>query len=157
MAEIRLSVPLVAQSRSMSCWYAAACMVNYYWEAGPRLGLPDAWAANTGITPAQQRDLARNENLRRVNSADHEFTANTLISTVRSYGPIWADGDWYGPAHAIAVTGASTEGEGGGTVYLNDPDGGVAKEGTIAWFNRVRWRGGLYVRNPSSRGTHTPH
>ncbi len=82
MAEIRLSVPLVAQSRSMSCWYAAVCMVNFYWEAGPRYGLPDAWAENTGITPRQQRELARNENLSQLNSADHEFTANTLKNSI---------------------------------------------------------------------------
>ncbi|WP_165354553.1 papain-like cysteine protease family protein [Tropicimonas sp. IMCC6043] len=157
MSEIRLNVPLLAQSRTMSCWYAAVCMVNYYWEAGPRLGLPRVFEANSGISPAQHRELARNENLAQLNSASHEFTASSLIATVRQYGPIWADGDWYGVAHIIVVTGASTEGDGGGTVFLNDPDGGVAREGTIEWFNRERWRGGMMVRDPRSRGSHTPH
>ena len=157
MSEIRLDVPLLAQSRSMSCWYAAICMVSYYWEAGPRLGSPQLYAANQGITPTQFRDLARSENLVQLNSASHDFSAASLIATVRTYGPIWSDGDWYGPAHAIVVTGASDQGDGNGTVYLNDPDRGRAREGTIEWFNRVRWRGGLFVRNPSSYGTHTPH
>ena len=61
MTGIRLEVPRVAQDRSMDCWYAAACMVSYYFRPGPRLGLPKTWAANKGIGPTRFADLAATE------------------------------------------------------------------------------------------------
>src|SRR5690348_4477784 len=34
---------VLKQHGFMACWYASACMVAYYREAGPRLGLPEKW------------------------------------------------------------------------------------------------------------------
>ncbi len=145
MAEIKLDVPKVAQQLSMSCWYAAACMVSYYYAAGPRQGLPKVWTQNGGITPDQLKDLAKVEGLLFLNSKTHTFTAASLIATVSKYGPIWCAGFWYGPAHAIVVTGVDDTGN--GTVFLNDPGGGVAKTGTIRWFNDKRLRGTMMVKD----------
>jgi hypothetical protein len=48
-------------------------------------------------------------------------------------GPIGCAGYWTGSGHIIALTGVD-----GGTVNLNDPDGGVKKTGssTAGWSER---------------------
>ena len=125
---IKLTVPLVPQRLGNSCWYAAACMVSYYFRAGPRLGLPAKWQENKGITPKDFIELAKTEGL--LPLATTHQTNNSLYQALRYYGPIWSAGFWYGPGHVIVLTGIE-----GDTVYLNDPDGGVAKSGTVAWFN----------------------
>jgi hypothetical protein len=54
-----------------------------------------------------------------------------LEALLKTHGPIWCAGFWYGPGHIIVLTGVDT-----GIVLLNDPDGGKPKLGTIAWFNQ---------------------
>ena len=49
MANYVLNVPIVHQTTPYSCWYAAACMVAYYRVAGPRLGVPAAYAKSDKI------------------------------------------------------------------------------------------------------------
>ena len=144
MSKIAYGVPLVAQARSMSCWYAAACMVAYTYEAGPRYGIPQAWLDNSGITVEQVQELARTENMKVLVSSTHEFTAASLIATLSAYGPIWSAGMWFGVAHAIVITGADDEGT--GKFLFNDPDGAVAKTNTIAWLNEKRIRGTMLAR-----------
>lgn len=131
---IRLDVAKVAQQRSMSCWYATVCMVGYYFEIGPRQGLPNVWQANSGITPERFVDLARNEGL--ANATNYRGAGNTygqaeLFRALYYRGPIWCAGYWFGPGHIICLTGVK-----GGKVIFNDPDGGVEKTNTVAWFNR---------------------
>jgi cysteine protease avirulence protein AvrRpt2 len=135
----KMIVPKIAQDQTMSCWYAGACMVAYYREAGPRLGLPSAYAANAGVTAAQMRLLAKNEGLKDAALAA-PVTAEELETALRQYGPLWIDGDWFGPAHIIVVTGVDTVSK---QLIFNDPDGGVEKKGTVTWFNSKR-----YVANP---------
>ncbi len=135
----KMVVPKVAQDMSMSCWYAAACMVAFYREAGPRLGIPDVYAANTGVTAAQMRLLARNEGLRDA-VLPNVCTAEQLERALRTFGPLWVDGDWFGAAHIIVVTGVDTTSK---EVIFNDPDGGVEKVNTMTWFNATR-----YIANP---------
>ena len=132
-ATIRLDVPRVAQARSMSCWYAAACMVNYYFEVGPRLGLPKVWEKNSGISPGRFEDLARNEGL--ADATTFRGSANTygqteLYLALYWLGPLWCAGSWFGAKHIVVLTGVKT-----GSVLINDPDGGVAKSNTVNWFN----------------------
>ncbi|PMY59951.1 MULTISPECIES: papain-like cysteine protease family protein [Pseudomonas] len=135
----KMTVPKVAQDKTMSCWYAAACMVAFYREQGPRLGIPTVYAANTGVTPAQIRLLTKNEGL-----TDAELpvgcTAEQIEAALRQYGPLWLDGDWFGPAHIIVVTGVDTTSK---EIIFNDPDGGTEKRGSVTWFNAKR-----YVANP---------
>jgi len=147
MAKVILDVAKVAQQKNMSCWYAAACMVSYYFRAGPHLGLPKVWTDNLGISPADLKKLAEVQGLQFLNSSTHEFTAASLMATITQYGPIRAAGYWFGAAHAIVVSGA--EDTGGGTVFFNDPDGGTAKTGTIDWFNEKRMRGTMMVKDKS--------
>ena len=133
-ATIRLDVPKVAQARQMSCWYASACMVNYYFEAGPRQGLPRAWENNNGITPARFADLAKNEGL--ADATTFRGAANTygqteLYLALYWLGPLWCAGGWFGFKHIIVLTGVE-----GGDVIINDPDKGVEKTNTVSWFNQ---------------------
>lgn len=145
MAEIRLDVPVVKQKLRMSCWYASACMVSFYYRAGPRLGIPKVWTDNQGISPSQLSDLASAEGLRFLESADHEFTPASLIATLSKHGPIWSAGRWDRSPHAIVITGADNVGE--GTVYYNDPGDGARKSGDLTWFNSKRMRGLMMIKD----------
>lgn len=148
MAEIKLNVPLIAQGRDNTCWYAAACMVSYYTgRQGPRLGLPKKWMANEPTNFEENKKLAKVEGLLRLDSASHEFTPASLIATLSRHGPIMAGGDWYGPGHMIVVIGANDTGT--GVVHINDPDEGVEKSGSIEWFNQKRFRGWMWVKDKS--------
>ena len=144
MAAIQYKVPLVAQARTMSCWYAAACMVAYAYEPGPRYGIPQIWLGNRGLPFARLAELAWNEKMRVLRSASHEFTPASMISTLSFYGPIWAGGNWFGVPHAVVITGADDVGS--GNIVFNDPDGGVVKTGTIPWLNERRVRGAMMAR-----------
>ncbi len=130
---IRLNVPLVPQLLSMECWYASACMVAYYFAPGPRLGLPAQWAANNGINPTlgDFAALARNEDLTPVAAPERVWGEKNLERLLRDYGPIWSAGYWYGVPHIVVLTGVDDT-----KVYINDPDGAKAKNGTLAWFNQ---------------------
>lgn len=133
-----LDVPVVGQVRSMDCWYAAACMVAYYQEAGPRLGLPREWNADSGIVEQDFPRLAAVEGLEPVPlpTGAHTATNWDIFRWLVQYGPIWAVGDWYGFGHAIVLTGIEND-----TLHINDPDdqqgGGDGRRGTetVAWFN----------------------
>lgn len=135
----KMNVPKVAQDMPMSCWYASACMVAYYRAPGPRLGLPKVYLADTGVTAAQMRKLARNEGLLEA-ALPAPCTAAELETALRQYGPLWIDGDWFGAAHIIVITGVDTLSL---EVIFNDPDGGVEKVDSMSWFNSKR-----YVANP---------
>jgi hypothetical protein len=58
------------------------------------------------------------------------LTAKDIDDWLTRYGPLWCGGYWYGLGHVIVLTGVDSN-----NVFLNDPDGGVKKNGTIAWFN----------------------
>lgn len=150
LGTILLDVPKVAQRLGMSCWYASACMVSYYFRAGPRLGLPAKWAANAGIGKPDIARLAKNEGLvscthRR--GCKNAYDATNLYWLLKDFGPIWCAGTWYGPGHCIVLTGIAGE-----TIYLNDPDGGVEKTNTVKWFNEkvlFGWDMHLMRKDPS--------
>lgn len=148
MAEVKLNVPLVPQSLSMSCWYAAACMVSYYFAAGPRQGIHSVWIANQGLQFSDVPKLARIEGLSQLQSASHEFSPASMIATLSRYGPIWAAGQWFGYGHVIVITGADDRNA--GNIYYNDPEhGGSRNTNTIAWYNEKRVRGLQYVKDMS--------
>ncbi len=129
---VKLNVPLVAQQRSMSCWYASVCMVAYFREAGPRLGLPDKWNANTGINLKDFIKLAQAEGLVSIKSPVSNLTEQQLETFLRNNGPIWCAGKWDGAPHIVVLTGVEK-----GKVYINDPSPVKGKRiETLAWFNQ---------------------
>ena len=129
---VKLNVPLVNQLRNMSCWYASACMVAYFREAGPRLGLPDKWNANTGINLNDFIKLAQAEGLISIRSPTSNLTEQHLEVLLRNNGPIWCAGRWDGLPHIVVLTGVEK-----GKVYINDPSPVKGKRvETLAWFNQ---------------------
>lgn len=129
---VMLNVPMVYQDTTMSCWYASACMVAYYHEAGPRLGLPQNYMNNTGITAQEFIKLAKVEGFSGVYPLASTITAIQLETYLRRRGPLWAAGMWNGFPHIIVITGVKTD-----TVYINDPDPSYGRATrTLDWFNR---------------------
>lgn len=137
MLNIRLNVPLVGQehgydgqpimrrdyqgimrrSGDCACWYASACMVSYYFRAGPRLGLPMLWRPDLGLPRNCFDDLALIEGLEWLEKPYGGFTPNFVAETLRRRGPIWA-AVTLAPEdkHVVVLTGVR-----GNTLHFNDP------------------------------------
>jgi hypothetical protein len=108
-----------------ACWYASACMVGYYHEAGPRVGLPDEWAVDLGLDYRRISELAKAEGLKAVPRPEDKFDGDAWIKLLKAHGPIWAAGNFglNGGLHAIVVTGVRD-----GIVLYNDPWEPMAKQ-----------------------------
>jgi ABC-type bacteriocin/lantibiotic exporter with double-glycine peptidase domain len=129
---VRLNVPLVHQRNTMSCWYASVCMVAYFREAGPRLGIPEKWEANTGINLNDFIRLAQAEGLKSIMAPAGNLTEQQLEVFLRNNGPLWCAGQWDGFPHIVVLTGVEN-----GNVYINDPNPAKGERvETIAWFNQ---------------------
>ncbi len=124
---ILFPVPWVTQLKKgaedpTGCWYASACMVGYFFEAGPRKGVPllfsrplsdgrlghhatGSTGAN-GAAPTHNADLAATEGFMAVKncSTAHEYTLNEIEELLTERGPIFMY--WFkkngGPVHRIA-------------------------------------------------------
>lgn len=132
----KLTVPVLAQEKSMCCWHTSAMMIWQYWQQetgrqGPMNTVAPVYDANTGLSVSAQAfiTLASKTGLKRLPSQNNYKTAD-LYELLDTFGPLWCAGTWYGFGHVIVLTGVAF-----GTVYLNDPDGGKRKTGTLAWFN----------------------
>jgi hypothetical protein len=150
MAECILQVPLVGQMTpndvkekdydgvmrrpgENGCWYAAACMVAYYYEAGPRFGYPDVWKWNNqGLAQSNYYILAEAEGFMDVPRPCWHLTSKHLIELLKTHGPIWAAGKFGGNGgeHAIVITGIRNK-----TVFYNDPWEPMAKQATDQWIH----------------------
>ena len=149
MASYRLNVPVEAQTSSDTCWHAAASMVWHFSQqqtgrSGPMNTLRDDFEANRPINdwPA----LAKLVGLVEIGS-DKAYTSEEIETLLKTHGPLWCAGNWFGVGHCIVVTGI--EGE---TVYFNDPDRGRQKFGLLAWFNTMRfrtWPDALLAKDPA--------
>src|SRR3972149_11367607 len=95
-------VPLIAQTKTMACWYATAQMV-VQWRRGrcqaTYIDQPDPsevpWAvqaevANNGLTLAQMTYYAQLLGMRAVPPLCP--TLGAVETCLRSYGPLWAAG-----------------------------------------------------------------
>lgn len=136
MAKIKLDVPLLAQEKSMCCWHTSANMIWLYWQRqsgrqGPMYTVVPKYEDNTGLPASAEAFivLAKAVGLSAV-PTQNTFASDDLFRCLRDKGPLWCAGFWYGPGHVVVLTGVD-----GGTVYINDPDRGVKKSGTLAWFN----------------------
>ncbi len=110
------------------CWYASACMVAYFFEAGPRLGVPSLYqpglyghGGHKVISVAEVSTLKRNEHLEAVPGAGGGVTVEGLEEMLRSSGPLWFawlktdQGQTYG--HASVIIGTR-----GTSVVIHDPE-----------------------------------
>ncbi len=173
MAEYILKVPLVAQmnaadlnmvkdakgvrrwSGENACWYASACMVAYYYEAGPRMGVPPIWLDNLGIHELDLGYLAQYEKLMAVPRPAWRLTSKHLIELLKAHGPIWAAGQFgsAGGQHAIVITGVRNK-----TVFYNDPWEPMAKQASVQWIhaNLLRSKYAMMAKDPSKVKTFRP-
>ena len=131
----RFTVPLIAQDSSDTCWHASAMMIWQYSQGqtsrqGPMNTLAPDYNANRPIGPSAFTRLAEKVGMRPVPGSIGSVTETDIESWLTMYGPLWCAGYWYGSGHVIVLTGVDDK-----NVYLNDPDGGVPKQGSIAWFN----------------------
>jgi hypothetical protein len=134
MGFIVLDVPFVSQndigghaghishSEQNGCWYASTCMVSYFWEAGPRLGVPAQYARDSQDPDpmgARYRDLKNNERFDGVPlPSARKWTAPKLYNVLENYGPCYVRRGFRDPAtkdlvggHAIVLIGADISGD----------------------------------------------
>src|SRR5262249_23155625 len=103
MPSIFLDVPFVSQlgygdpnnpmNDRTGCWYASACMVAYYFEAGPRLGLPEKYDVAKGGHSAMKNEeypkLMENEHLAKIDlPGSKAWTGDQIADLLRRYGPL---------------------------------------------------------------------
>ena len=103
MASIYLDVPYVTQlgfgdpahpqNDWTGCWYASTCMLAYFFEAGPRLGLPEKYDAAKGYHASMSNSdypkLMANEHLEAIAlPSSKQWAADDLAGYLRKYGPI---------------------------------------------------------------------
>jgi len=134
MATLILDVPLEAQTKSNTCWHAAASMIWFYWQKvggrqGPMFTIVDHWVKNQAVSPEDFIVLARNVGLMEV-PRSQQYSSDSLKSIIEEHGPVWCAGWWYGPGHVIVLAGVDGE-----AIHINDPDGGVRKKELVGWFN----------------------
>lgn len=134
MPVIKLKVPTLAQEKAMCCWHTSASMIWGYWQqqsgrAGPMNTLQRVYTDDTGLSPQAFITLAKSVGLRNAPTSN-TYSSMDLLRLLRDYGPLWCAGYWYGAAHIIVLTGVD-----GNQVFINDPDQGQQKTGTLSWFN----------------------
>ncbi len=143
------------------CWYASACMVGYYFSAGPRRGVPEIFVEGqghlaTGTTAAHALEqkhhdlLAQREDLVPVPncSSTHQFTIEEIEGLLRNGGPIfmyWTKSHGassYG--HASVIIGTTDS-----SILYHDPENAPDSTMSIGTFNNVRqkWRYALMQKN----------
>lgn len=160
MASLYLDVPFVSQlgfgnksdpqNDPTGCWYSSACMVGYYFEAGPRLGDPSLHTLIVGKfadgSPMKGHQvisstttLQANENLVEVPyPPTNQWTIDELASLLRKWGPqliSWTkthNGSTYG--HCSTLIGVDdTQKE----VIIHDPENMPNSRLGIAKFNQL--------------------
>ncbi|GEM_PF-1760155 len=113
-----LNVPMIRQEKNMSCWHASARMLwgfKYRQSINPMGNT--FHAKKHGVSPAQFIILARELGLDSVPQINMSYSWAAVAELLRSHGPLWAAGYWYGAPHIIVVTGVDPD----GTLYVNDP------------------------------------
>jgi hypothetical protein len=160
MPSIYLEVPFVTQlgfgnkadpqNDPTGCWYRSACMVAFYFEAGPRLGDPSLYTRNvgtfkngtpmTGHQPIQDTTtLQKNENLVEVPyPASKKWSTDDLAALLRKWGPqliSWTkthNGASYG--HCSALIGVNDKQQ---QVIIHDPENAPNTKMSLKKFNEV--------------------
>ena len=166
MPDIYLDVPFVSQlnigghsgqgrDETNGCWYATCCMIGYYHEQGPRLGVPSQYVKPNGapqdvdkngntaplpVGPALFPVIAKNEGLVQVPlPKDKKWTSDGLAEVLRECGPCFVgrgfnqNGKLVG-GHIICLVGARGSDN---TVTVHDPWTGPNQTMSISDFNAI--------------------
>lgn len=160
----KLNVPFITQldmggdpdaDDPTGCWYASVCMMGYYFEVGPRQGLPELYGADLGggrkghfATGSPEANaalanhhemLAKREGLVPVDKCaeKHDYTLDEIEKLLKAGGPIFMywrkthNGATYGHASVIIGTEAAS-------VIYHDPEKAPNSKMTIGDFNKKR-------------------
>lgn len=140
------------------CWYASVCMIGYFFEQGPRFGVPEIFnRAHPKHTQHQaigadwqDKLLIRREGLEVVPGSDRaqNYTTEQIQRLLETKGPIlfyWTKtraGSSYG--HASVVVGVAPS-----RIVYHDPEsrnnGGKSRQMPIGSFNTARmFKTGVY-------------
>lgn len=153
--DIYLDVGYASQIKAKDptgCWYVSATMVGWYFEQGPRLGVPSLWGRDLGTTADGKKqeghfpipttkwnELLANEHMEAIpEPAGKAWTAEALSSYLRIYGPLifwWTKtngGQTYG--HISVLIGASKSKQ---EILIHDPEDRPKHRMSIATFNGV--------------------
>jgi hypothetical protein len=145
--DISHQITPIAQSKTMSCWAAAAAMMMTWKTHLPTTEFAAAQAAgnnftiafraNTGIFGPEIADLARALTLSA--EAPQNYTARGYAALLQN-GPLWAGTAIIYPdriyRHVRIVHGIHGDGtERGSTLDIVDPDGGRRYRSTVAQFS----------------------
>jgi hypothetical protein len=165
MADIYLDVPFVSQLKfgnphdprtdPTGCWYASACMVGYFFEQGPRQGVPALFTERVGtfkdgsamighqaIGQQTWPVLLANEHMKAISEpSDRKWKADDLAGFLRRYGPLafrWTKtnkGSSYG--HVSVMVGAFATWN---KVMFHDPEDRPNTSMSLNDFNaKCRW------------------
>jgi hypothetical protein len=143
------------RTEETGCWYASISMIGFYFEAGPRLGVPGQYTINKTtaggvgyVAPtamgANYEELVKNENLVPVPHPDPKaWTCEVLVNLLKRRGPMYVRRGWIKNGqltggHAIVMVGARTSDN---KVIFHDPGSrGANWEATLADFNQFfKW------------------
>lgn len=177
----KLEVPFVSQLKygdgtmndPTGCWYASACMLAYFYEAGPRFGVPELHTSSIGVeyghvaTGSKEAKLMMNhhglqagqehgllaerEGLEPVGKCEtnHNYTVSELEDILRRKGPVffyWMKGfgnNKYG--HASVIYGVDSQPD---VILFHDPENLPDQKMNIARFNerRQKWKYAMMQR-----------
>jgi hypothetical protein len=142
-----LSVHIVAQQKTMSCWAAAAAMLlkwrnpilDYSDQSVAELaGEPyrSKYNSNTGLSGAEIAAFANAMSL--VAEPPQNYTVNGYVGLLAK-GPLWVGAGLMAPggprAHVLVLYGLRGDGSADGTTaWVADPDGGADRRLTFREF-----------------------
>lgn len=141
------------------CWYASACMVGHFFEAGPRIGVPELFVRRLDkgllghlaigsdeaekLVPGSRFTLAEREQLKTVQDCaeQRDYSLTDLKRLLLQAGPIlfsWMKKGTSGNqpyGHASVIIGVDN-----GKLIFHDPEDAPYSSMTVSQFNFVRRR-----------------
>lgn len=149
MTDISLAVPVIAQSKSMSCWAAATAMLMS-WKQGFQVNEEDAarragnnyliaFREDQGVTGTEIAELAMFLNL--VAEPPSSLSAAGYRALLSSKGPLWVGTAMFSSTavyrHVRVVTGIrGAPGDPDPAIDIIDPDGGRSYGVSVSQFAR---------------------
>lgn len=141
------NVSPIAQTKTMSCWAAAAAMMLTWRNGVPYTELSAAQAAgnnfvvsfqsNIGLAGTEIAELANALHLK--SEAPQNWTVAGYANLLTAHGPLWVGTAIFSPTltyrHVRILRGVTGDGTfGGTTAWIVDPDGGRDYQKSIADF-----------------------
>ena len=167
---VYLDVPFASQLNNgagmddpTGCWYCSVCMIGWFFEVGPRQGVPELYnkkkhgghlpiggssatlvlkRAGVDDTSGGENLLAEREGLEPVPKLTEDFSLADLEKLLRSFGPIYFawfkthGGSTYG--HISVLIGTNDV---SGKVVYHDPENAPNNLMSLKEFRKLRMRG----------------